>query len=576
MRERRWLLCFLVAMCCTLSTWALPSQDKTVTLNLRNVSIETALNAVKKQTGVNMLYNSQMFKGVSPVSVNVKNERWEVTLKLILNPKGFDYAMKDGIVVIRRMHTEKRVNRIRGTVFDANKEPIPGASIIVKGTRTGTSTNIEGEFTLDVRDDKVALEISFIGMKKQTLQVDASRKKMLEITLVDDVKTLDDVVVTGYSNVRKTSFTGSSTQISGDDLRKVSQTNVIGALQTFDPSFRLVSNAQFGSDPNALPEMYIRGRSGFGVKELDKDQLSKSNLENNPNLPTFIMDGFEVSIEKIYDLDPTRIESMTILKDAAATAIYGSRAANGVILVTTKGGKDGRVSVKYNMYYQMKENPKLLETMDPYDYVYNTWAYMKSLGDSYGDGVARYFGLGSKYGNHLNEYKNMTTHNYINDLMQTASSWNHDVSLSGGTDKTKFYSSVNYMDDEGIRVKSGFQRWNANFKLTQKINKKLTADFDLRYSEIEINGSGFGNATSAYTYRPVDNPLGDASFTAGFGQGDTNMEETSNPLYYLNTVDYIKNMYRIRAKGALTWNVIKGLTAKTEPALLTRIPRRWM
>ena len=178
----------------------------------------------------------------------MKNERWEVTLKLILNPKGFDYAMKDGIVVIRRMHTEKRVNRIRGTVFDANKEPIPGASIIVKGTRTGTSTNIEGEFTLDVRDDKVALEISFIGMKKQTLQVDASRKKMLEITLVDDVKTLDDVVVTGYSNVRKTSFTGSSTQISGDDLRKVSQTNVIGALQTFDPSFRLVSNAQFGSE----------------------------------------------------------------------------------------------------------------------------------------------------------------------------------------------------------------------------------------------------------------------------------------------------------------------------------------
>ena len=95
-----------------------------------------------------------------------------------------------------------------------------------------------------------------------------------------------------------------------------------------------------------------------------------------------------------------------MLKDAASTAIYGARGANGVILVTTKGGKDGRVSVKYNMYYQMKENPKLLETMDPYDYVYNTWAYMKSLGDSYGDGVARYFGLGSKYGNHLNEYKN--------------------------------------------------------------------------------------------------------------------------------------------------------------------------
>ena len=100
MREKRWLLCFLVAVCCTFSTWALPSQDKTVTLNLQNVSIETVLDAVKKQTGVNMLYNSQMFKGVPPVSINAKNEKWEVALKLILNPQGFDYVVKDGIVVL--------------------------------------------------------------------------------------------------------------------------------------------------------------------------------------------------------------------------------------------------------------------------------------------------------------------------------------------------------------------------------------------------------------------------------------------------------------------------------------------
>ena len=177
MREKRWLLCFLVAMCCTFSAWALPSQDKTVTLKLHNVSIETVLDAVKKQTGVNMLYNSQMFKGVPPVS--------EIALKLILNPQGFDYVVKDGIVVIRKMQAEKRENRIRGMVVDSNREPIPGASIIVKGTRTGTSTNIEGEFTLDVKNDKVTLEVSFIGMKKQTLQVDATRKKMLEITMVD-------------------------------------------------------------------------------------------------------------------------------------------------------------------------------------------------------------------------------------------------------------------------------------------------------------------------------------------------------------------------------------------------------
>ena len=166
-------------MCCTFSAWALPSQDKTVTLKLHNVSIETVLDAVKKQTGVNMLYNSQMFKGVPPVSIDAKNEKWEIALKLILNPQGFDYVVKDGIVVIRKMQAEKRENRIRGMVVDSNREPIPGASIIVKGTRTGTSTNIEGEFTLDVKNDKVTLEVSFIGMKKQTLQVDATRKFMI-------------------------------------------------------------------------------------------------------------------------------------------------------------------------------------------------------------------------------------------------------------------------------------------------------------------------------------------------------------------------------------------------------------
>lgn len=153
----------------------------------------------EKQTGVNMLYNSQMFKGVPSVSLDVKNERWDTTLKLVLNPQGFDYVMKDGIVVIRK---QKRENRVRGMVTDSHGEPIPGASIIVKGTRTGTSTNIEGEFTLDVKSDKVVLEVSFIGMKKQTVQVDATRRKTVEITLVDDVKTLEDVVVTGYSNVR--------------------------------------------------------------------------------------------------------------------------------------------------------------------------------------------------------------------------------------------------------------------------------------------------------------------------------------------------------------------------------------
>ena len=551
MREKRWLLCFLVAVCCTFSTWALPSQDKTVTLNLHNVSIETVLDAVKKQTGVNMLYNSQMFKGVPPVSINAKNEKWEVALKLILNPQGFDYVVKDGIVVVRKLQTEKRDNRIRGTVIDSNKEPIPGASVIVKGTRTGTSTNIEGEFTLDVKSDKVTLEVSFIGMKKQTLQVDATRRKSLEITLVDDVKTLDDVVVTGYSNVRKTSFTGSSTQITGDDLRKVSQTNVIDAMQSFDPSFRLMTNTQFGSDPNALPEMYIRGRSGVGVRDLDKDQLSKSNLENNPNLPTFIMDGFEVSIEKVYDLDPTRIESMTILKDAAATAIYGSRAANGVVVITTVAPKPGEVRVSYNFTGTL-EMPDLRD--------YNLANASEKLE------IERLAGLfdvsaGDNMGNIINSYskkyaqirKEVDT-NWLVLPLRNSFDHKHSVYVEGGTQNLRYGVDASYNGTKGVMKGSSRDRYSVGFSLDYRM-RSLQVKNTVSFTHTKSTESPYGSFSDYTSMQPYDTPYEDGILVEqlAFSKTDRN-SAANNPLYEATLANYDWNAYdEITNNLSLNW-----------------------
>ena len=563
MRERRWLLCFLVAMCCTLSTWALPSQDKTVTLNLRNVSVETALDAVKKQTGVNMLYNSQMFKGVSPVSVNAKNERWEVALKLILNPQGFDYVVKDGIVVIRKMQTEKRENRIRGMVVDANREPIPGASIIVKGTRTGTSTNIEGEFTLDVKNDKVTLEVSFIGMKKQTLQVDATRRKSLEITLVDDVKTLEDVVVTGYNNVRKTSFTGSSTQITGDDLRKVSQTNILGALQSFDPSFRLMTNNQFGSDPNALPEMYIRGRSGIGVKELDRDQLSKSNLENNPNLPTFIMDGFEVSIEKVYDLDPTRIESMTILKDAAATAVYGSRAANGVIVITTVAPKPGEIRVSYNF-------TGTLELPDLRDYnlanasqklEIERLAGLFDKGNNNNQSTSQ--GMNAYYRKYALIQKGIDT-DWMSLPLQNAFDHKHSVYIEGGTPNLRYGVDASYNGVNGVMKGSGRDRYSIGFSLDYRV-KQLQVKNTVSFGHTKSKESPYGSFSDYTRMQPYETPYeDDGTLKQKMSYSQSPSSRTSNnPLYEATLGNYEWNAYDELVNNlSLNWYLNDYLTVK--------------
>lgn len=555
MREKRWLLCLLMAVCCTFSAWALPSQEKTVTLKLHNVSIETVLDAVKKQTGVNMLYNSQMFKGVQPVSVNVKNQQWELALKLVLNPRGFDYVMKNGIVVIRKMQKEK--HRIKGLVVDAIGEPIPGASVIVKGTRTGSSTNIEGEFNLEVEGEKVDLEVSFIGMKKQIVHVDATRKKMVEVTLVDDVKTLEDVVVTGYSNVRKSSFTGSSTQITGDDLRKVSQTNIIDAMQSFDPSFRLMTNTQFGSDPNALPEMYIRGRSGVGVRDLDKDQLSKSNLKNNPNLPTFIMDGFEVSIEKVYDLDPARIESMTILKDAAATAIYGSRAANGVVVITTVAPKAGEVRVSYNFTGTL-EMPDLRD--------YNLANAREKLEMERLAGLFEDDDLAAEM-NSYNKKLALIQRGIDTDWMvlplQNAFDHKHSLFVEGGTQNLRWGVDASYNGANGVMKGSGRDRYSVGFSLDYRM-KNLQVRNSVSFIHAKSNESPYGSFGDYTILQPYDTPYdSNGVLMEELAYSEANGGSAKNPLYEATLGSYDWNGYdEISNNLSLNWYITDYWTVK--------------
>ncbi|MDE7085340.1 MAG: TonB-dependent receptor, partial [Prevotella sp.] len=243
--------------------------------------------------------------------------------------------------------------------------------------------------------------------------------------------------------------------------------------------------------------------------------------------------------------------------------IYGARGANGVILITTKGGKEGQVKVKYNMYYQIKAQPDKLDVMDAYDHVLHTWSYAKSLGDTYADGVAKYYGLGSAYGNHLAEYKNQSSHNYMDDVLRTTHAWNHDVSVSGGTKSTKFYAAVNYSDNEGTLKNSGFRRWGANLKLTQDLTKTLRLDIDARYSEMQFKGNRYEFATQAYRYRPIDNPLG-SGVASDLGMGSASAQEDYNPIAILNDYENLRNRYRIGVNTGLTWQVIKGLTAKTE------------
>lgn len=429
-----------------------------------------------------------------------------------------------------------------GLVKDKTGEPMIGVNVLVKGTTNGTITDFDGKFSIPDVPSNATLVVSYIGY----LTKEVKTGKDLVIVLEEDNKTLDEVVVIGYGTVKRRDLTGSVASVTGEKLAANPVANVAQALQGQLPGVSVTSQ-----DGRPGAGMSIRIRGGGSITQ--------------SNDPLFIVDGVQVS--GIDDIPADNIESIDVLKDAASTAIYGARGANGVILVTTKGGKDGKTTVRYNMYYQIKENPETLEVLDAYDYVLWTWSYATAYNPSMGNNVAKYFGLGSANGNHLSEYQGVKAHNYIDDVMRTAGSWNHDLSLSGGNDKTKYYASVNYTDDEGIRLKSGYNRWSANFKIDQKINKSLSFNADLRYTETEVQGAQLGYATSVYKYRPVDNPLGDASFTTAFGNGSANVEENLNVVDQMNSYDDKTKLQRIRAKGALTWNIIKGLVAKSELSL---------
>ena len=428
---------------------------------------------------------------------------------------------------------------ITGTVKDATGEPLIGATVS-KGGSDGVITDIDGNFSLSGVDNSTTLTVSYIGY--QTKSVKVGNQSNITIVLESNDKSLDEVVVVGYGTMRRRDLTGAVASVTGEKLAANPVSTVAEALQGQLPGVNVISQ-----DGRPGGSTSIRVRGGGSITQ--------------SNEPLYVVDGVQVS--SIDDIPADNIESIDVLKDAASTAIYGAAGANGVILITTKGGKEGKVTVKYNMYYQVKKNPDNLETMSAYDHVLHQWSYATALGSTYANNVAKFYGLGSAYGNHINEYKNQEAHNWMDDVMRTGDVWNHDVSINGGTEHTKIYGGVSYMHDKGILINSGFRRWSGNFKLTQDITKNLTWNLDARYAEMEFKGSQYGYATQAYTFNPIDTPLGTGD-PADLGMGSASAEPQYNPVNVLNDYENIRSRNRIGVNNALTWKVIKGLTAKTE------------
>ncbi len=434
----------------------------------------------------------------------------------------------------------------KGTVKDQFGDPLTGVYVIV-GKGQGTVTDLDGNFSVNAPAGS-SLEFTYIGFKPLKLKGSTN----MNIVMEEDNTTLEDAVVVGYSTMKRRDLTGAVASVTGDKLAAVPVANVAEALQG-----KLAGVQITAQDGRPAGEMSIRVRGGGSITQ--------------SNDPLFIVDG--VAVSSIDDIPADNIESIDVLKDASSTAIYGARGANGVILVTTKAAKDGKPVVKYNMYYQIKAEPKLLKLQDAYTYVRDRWEYMQAVG--YGDNMAAYYGLGSEKGNHLNDYHGVDSHNYMDDVYRSGHVWNHDLSLSGGTDKTRYYAAVNYLDDVSTMKKSGHRRWNVNVKLQQSITKNLKLDVDARYNEARTQLGKYFNGSSSnisntvvypWMFNMIDKPLGEGG-TTNFGEGNYFAEQQYNPVAVINDNDFVRKRQRVRLHTALTWEIIPNLSAKTELSL---------
>ena len=260
-----------------------------VSVRMENATIDEMIKNVRIGTNYRFLYRVEEVNKYGKRDINLQNVSIEEFLRVALEGTKLSYEIEDDVIIIHPSKDDNKKTveprKVTGTVMDMQGNTLPGSTILIQGTSLGVVTDVNGKFTLEIPQmDSVVLVVSFVGYETRYVAL-GNEQKELTIKLKEDVTEMDEVVVTGYGKVRKESFTGSSVSVSKEQLMKVSKTNVLKALQAFDPSFRIQTNNQWGSDPNALPEMYIRGRSGVGVKQLDPNYTSKGNLQITRTYP---------------------------------------------------------------------------------------------------------------------------------------------------------------------------------------------------------------------------------------------------------------------------------------------------
>jgi len=437
---------------------------------------------------------------------------------------------------------------IKGTVSEKSGEPVIGATVMETGSHgNGVITDLEGNFVLTLKGNTKKITVSYVGMKTQTLSV--AGKTTVDVVLEDEATSLNDVVVIGYGSVKRKDITGSVSTVGSEALASVP---VASASEALTGKLAGVQVSTSEGSPDATVKIRVRGGGSI----------------TQSNAPLFIVDGFPV--DDISNIPATDIEDITVLKDASSTAIYGSRGANGVILVTTKNGKSGKVNVSYNTYYSWKKIAKKMNVLSPSDYA--KWQYELALlkNDNNPSKISSYTDYFGNYQD-IDLYDNVKGNDWQDMTYgRIGHTYNHNLSITGGTENIKYSFSYAHINDKAIMIGSNFKRDNFSLKLNTKPSKRTTIDLQVRFSDTKVRGGGANDAKGSYN---TDKRLKDAVIypvipLKGLDEANTSFDDSDmnifDPITSAADNDEKKQNKNFNMAGAFGWEIMKNLTLKTE------------
>lgn len=532
-------------------------KQQTMNVNYVNEKFTKVISDLYEKTGENFLYNHNEVKDVPLVTLELKDASISEILQYCLRNTNLEFRKRNGVYVIspKKQLGDKYIV-IKGHIKALKGGALYGATVILKGTTIGIATDKNGNFELKIpKKENSILQFSFAGMKTKEIKIN-NTQLFYDIVLKEDEQQLDDVVVTGIFKKANTVFTGATTFVTDKEIKSFGDKNLISTLANIDPSFNILANNDFGSDPNKLPELQIRGTSSIlGIDEI------KDGSQAQLNLPLIILDGFEISLQKMMDLNSEDVESVTLLKDGSATALYGSRGAHGIIVIKTNAPKEGKLKFTYqgNINIELPDltDYNLLNAKDKLKLEYESGFY-----NSYYNPEERELALRNKYSKILADVERGVNTYWLSKPLRIGVGNRHNMKIEGGDAKFRYSATAQYNHIAGVMKESNRDNFNGGINLSYR-HKNLMFMNSVMIGYNEAKESPYGSFSQYTKLNPYWKPYDDNGRLLKFFDTDDYFwggRHPQNPLYNSTLYTINKTSYTsIINNLSIEWEPLKAL-----------------